>query len=125
MNRKAVLLVAVVFVLGLILGGLSTHLAADRLGVGHQKGGRDSSRTVEELTREMNLTPDQQKQLAATLDETRGKYQAIYEQYRPQIEQVRREGRQKIRSFLTEEQLPKFEAWLQRIDEARRKKNGR
>ena len=125
MNRKAVLLVAIVFVLGLVLGGLSTHLAADRLGVGHPKGGKDSSRVLEELTRELNLTPEQQQQLTATLAETRGKYQAIYEQYRPQIEQARREGRQKIRTFLTEEQLPKFEAWLQKMDEARRKKNGR
>jgi hypothetical protein len=95
------------------------------MGVGHQKGGKDSSRIVEELTRELNLTSEQQLQLTATLAETRGKYQAIYEQYRPQIEQARREGRQKIRTFLTEEQLPKFEAWLQRMDEARKKKNGR
>lgn len=120
MNRKAAFLVAVVFVLGLALGGLSTHLAADRLGGNHGK-----KSWTEELTRELNLTPDQQAQLKTILDETRGKFEAIYEQYRPQMDQARREGRQKIRGILSPEQLPKFEAFLQRVDEARKKKNGR
>ena len=124
MNRKAVFLVMAVFVLGLALGGLSMHLVADRfeMGSGGRKG---SARTVEQLTRELNLTPEQQKQLAATLEETRTQFQAIYEQYRPQMDQVRQQGRQKIRAFLTPEQMPKFEAWLQKMDEARKKKNGR
>jgi hypothetical protein len=124
MNRKAIFLVAIVFVLGLALGGLSMHLAADRLGVGHGSK-KDSSRTVEELTRELQLTPEQQKLLAETLAETRSKYQRIYEQYRPQLEQARQEGRQRIRGFLTAEQLPKFEAWLAKVDEARKRKNNR
>ena len=122
MNRKAVFLVVVVFVLGLALGGLSTHLAADRLANG---GKKSPSRMVEELTHELNLAPDQQKQLESTLEETRAKFDSIYEQIRPQMDQARREGRQKIRAFLTPEQLPKFEAYLQKLDEARRKKNGR
>lgn len=122
MNRKAVFLVVVVFVLGLALGGLSMHLAADRFGEHPRKG---SSRMVEELTRELSLTAEQQKQLAATLEETKTKFQAIYEPIRPQIEQARQEGRQKIRAFLTSEQLPKFETYLHKLDEERKKKNGR
>ena len=120
MNRKAAFFVVVVFVLGLALGGLSMHLAADRFGMGREK----KSWSVE-LTRELNLTPEQQTQLGGILEETRGKYNAIYDQYKPQLEQARQQGRQKIRGILTAEQLPKFEVWLQRVDEARRKKNGR
>lgn len=124
MNRKAVILVVVVFVLGLVLGGLSMYVAADRFGVG-SGGRRGPQRIVEQLTGELKLTPEQQQKLTATLEETRSRYQGVYEQYRPQIEQIRQEGRQKIRTFLTAEQLPKFEAYLQRIDEARKKRNGR
>lgn len=121
MNRKAAVLVVVVFILGLALGSLTLHVAADRLGAG--KGGRkDPARVVEELTRELNLTADQQKGLAAILEETKAKYHAIYEQYRPQIEQARQQGRQNIRAILSPEQLPKFEAWLQRLDEQRKRK---
>jgi len=123
MNRKAVFLVVVVFLLGLALGGLTVYLGAEQFGLAY--GRRGPGRTVEQLTRELNLTPEQQRKLAATLEETRSRYQGIYELYRPQIELARQEGRQKIRAFLTEEQLPKFEAYLQRIDEARKKRNAR
>jgi Spy/CpxP family protein refolding chaperone len=122
MNRRAVFLVVLVFLLGLALGGLTVYLEAEQFGLAY--GRRGSGRTVERLTRELNLTAEQQQKLSATLDETRSRYQAVYEQYRPQIEQARQEGRQKIRGFLTAEQLPKFEAYLQRIDEARKKRNG-
>ena len=124
MNRKAAFLVIVVFVLGLALGGLSMHLAADRFGNG--RGVRkDTPQVVEELTRVLVLTPDQQKQVTTILEDTRAKYQAIYEQYRPQMEQARQQGRQNIRAILTAEQLHKFEAHLQKIDEARKKRNAR
>lgn len=124
MNRKAVILVVVVFALGLALGGLSMYVAAEQFGFG-PSGRRGSQRMVEQLTAELKLTSEQQQRLTATLEETRTRYQAVYEQYRPQIEQIRQEGRQKIRTFLTAEQLPKFEAYLQRLDEARKKRNGR
>lgn len=124
MNRKAVFLVVVVFVLGLALGGLSMYVFADQFGVGC--GGRKGpQRWVERLTSELNLTPEQQRQVTATLEDTRARYEVVYEQYRPQIEQIRQEGRQKIRTFLTADQLPKFEAYLQRLDESRKKRNGR
>ena len=123
MNRKAVYLVIVVFLLGLALGGLTVYLQPEQFGLAY--GRRGSGRTVEQLTRELNLTPEQQQKLAATLEETRSRYQAVYDQYRPQIEQARQEGRQKIRAFLTAEQLPKFEAYLQRIDEARKRRSTR
>jgi len=123
MNRRAVFLVVVVFLLGLVLGGLAVYLRPEPFGLAY--GRRGPGRIVEELTRELNLTQEQQQKLTATLEETRSRYDAIYQLYRPQIEQARQEGRQKIRGFLTAEQLPKFEAYLQRIDEARKKRNAR
>jgi Spy/CpxP family protein refolding chaperone len=124
MNRKAVFLVIVVFVLGLVLGGLGVYVGAERFGLTYS-GRRGPGRTVERLTRELNLTSEQQQKLTAILEDSRARYQAIYEQYRPQMDQVRQDGRQKIRALLTPEQLPKFEAYLQRLDEARKKRNER
>jgi Spy/CpxP family protein refolding chaperone len=127
MNRRAVFLVVVVFVLGLALGGLSMHLAADRLWGGHPgKGkGRDGRPTVvQQLTMELGLTPEQQQQLSQILEESKTKYQAIYDQVRPQLQQVREAGRNRIRAILTPEQRPKFEERVRRMDEERRKRNG-
>jgi len=123
MNWKAAWLVILVFVLGLALGGLSMRLAADRFWAGPH-GPRDPARILQELTLELSLTPEQQKQLSTVLEDTKRKFDAIHEQYRPQIEQVRQGGRQRIRAILTKEQLAKFEARLQRLDEERKKRVG-
>ncbi|MCL6565209.1 MAG: hypothetical protein K6U09_02190 [Acidobacteriia bacterium] len=132
MHRKATFLVAAVFVLGLALGALSMHLAAERYWPGYgakkeyRERGRDPQsermRLVERLTRELALTAEQQQQLEQVLAETSARYDAIYEEIRPRLRQVREEGRNRIREFLTPEQREKFEAWLHKIDEERRKR---
>ncbi|MCL6481984.1 MAG: hypothetical protein K6U02_09670 [Firmicutes bacterium] len=132
MHRKATVLVAAVFVLGLALGALSMHLAAERYWADHgprkeyRDRGRDPQgermRLVEQLTRELALSPEQQQQLEQVLVETSARYDAIYEEMRPRLRQVREEGRNRIREFLTPEQREKFEAWLHKIDEERRKR---
>jgi len=123
MNRKAALLVILVFVLGLALGALGMHLATSRIWAGPPRP-KDPARVVHELTRELGLTPDQQKQLSAIVEETRAKYHAIYEECRPRMDEARQQGRQKIRGILTPEQLVKFEARLQRLDEERKARGG-
>ena len=133
MNRRAALLVIAVFLLGVALGGLGVWLAASRdltsasgqpseSAKSGEKGQSYRTRIVEQLTRELALTPEQQQQLAAILEETKAKYHALYEQIRPQREEVRQQGRQRIRAILMPEQLPKFEEWLRRVDEERKKK---
>ena len=124
MNRKAVALVVLVFVLGLALGALSMYVAGNRIFAG-ERGRNGPARVVERLTSELALTAEQQKRLTAILEETNGKYRTIYDQMRPQMEEIRQQGRQKIRGILTQEQLPKFEEWLRRVDEERRKRGPR
>ncbi len=132
MRRKATFLVAAVFVLGLALGALSMHLAAERYWSDprprkeYRDRGRDQQsermRLVERLTRELALTTEQQQQLEQVLVETSARYDAIYEEMRPRLRQAREEGRNRIREFLTPEQRERFEAWLHKIDEERRKR---
>jgi len=127
-SRKAFLLVLAVFVLGIALGGLGMYVAG-----AHVWGARPEvhnyrekrARAVERLTRDLGLTPDQRKQLEAILNDMGAKYQALREQMAPQTEQVRKQGHEQIRAILTPEQLPKFEEFLRRADEERRKRNER
>ena len=80
---------------------------------------------VEQLTRELALTQAQQQQLNSILEDTRKMYEATYAPIRAQMEQTRQEGRARIRSMLTPAQLPKFEEYLRRIDEERKKRERR
>jgi Spy/CpxP family protein refolding chaperone len=117
-NNKAIGLIVLVFLLGIAIGGLGTHFWGGRI-----FGGRaDHPRIVERLTRELALTPDQRKQLETIIEETRTKFQSIYEQERPLYDQARKEGRGRIRAILTPEQRPKFEEFVRRLDEERSKR---
>ena len=75
----------------------------------------------EQLTREAQLTPDQQKQVVAILDQAQVEYKAVHNVMDPQIEAVRQKTRDKIRNLLTAEQLPRFESFLRRLDEERKR----
>ena len=125
-NRKAVLLVFVLFLLGVAVGGLgtyavTTHVLAARpqMSLAHNPG-----QVMARFTRELELTPDQQSQIQAIFNDTRGKYAQLHERLDPEYEQVRQQGRQRIRQVLTPEQLPKFEELLRQLDEERRQRGG-
>ena len=131
MNRRATLLIVAVFLLGIALGALGMHVAASRVfgsersGQAASKAHKDKSQIIDELTQELTLNAEQRAQLESILEASRTKYQAIYEQVRPQYEQVRAQGRDRIRAMLTAEQLPKYEAFVRRLDEERKKRNAR
>lgn len=119
---EAAILVLVVFILGVLLGGLGNHLWGERVW-GHTTSPGPPSHTqiVSELTSELQLTADQQQQLSAIVEDTRAKIHAAYAPADAQREQLRQQGRARVRAILTPEQLPKFEAFMARIDEQRKK----
>lgn len=139
MNRKAALLVILVFVLGVALGAVSMRVVEAevwggpapwvKVSHGHpsKPGGKmgGPGRIIEQLTQEVRLTSAQQEQVASILEDTRKKYEETYTTIRPQMEQTRQEGRARIRSVLKPEQLPKFEEFLRRIDEERKNRERR
>jgi periplasmic protein CpxP/Spy len=79
------------------------------------------ARRVEELTRELTLTPEQAKQLDAILLLRHTQSRTIHDQADAQVEQVRQMGRNEIRAILSPEQRPKFEEFLRRTDEERKR----
>jgi Spy/CpxP family protein refolding chaperone len=125
-SRKALALVFVLFVLGIALGSMGTYLVTTRVMAARpvatpaRPGGPGHAMAV--FTRDLNLTADQQTQIQAILSDTRGKYAQLHEKLDPEYEQVRQQGRQRIRALLTPEQLPKFEDLLRQMDEDRRQR---
>jgi len=123
-NRKAVLLVIVVFVLGIALGAVGTYMVTTHVLAARPQAVEvhTAANTVATLTRDVNLNPDQQRQVLGILNDTRSRYDAIHQEVDPEYEKVRQEGRERIRELLTADQRPKFEEVLRQIDEDRRKR---
>lgn len=123
-TRKAALWVGLVFLLGAALGGVLGNV----FGV-HARNSPPAQLTevekrtqkVQRLTQELNLTPDQQKQIEAIIASVQAQYKAIHQSTEPQIDAARQKGREQVRAILTPEQKPKFEDFLRRLDEERKK----
>jgi esterase/lipase len=124
-KQKAALWVGVVFVLGVSLGGVLGYVLANKVAGASPAVLTDAARRaqkVDALTKELGLSAEQQKQLDRVLAETQTKFKAIHDSTQPQIDETRKGARNEIRSFLTPEQLPKFEEHLRKLDEERKKK---
>ena len=123
-RREAAVLFVVVFLLGGIFGGVGDHLWNKRVS-GQSAVSSNARPTRDQLirnfSREVQLTPDQEKQLAAIMDDTRAKWQALNATLDPQREAIRQQGRDRMRAMLTPEQLPRFEDFMRRADEQRKK----
>ena len=121
-RKRASLYVALIFLCGTLTGAVagniwhnwgpwSTSAQADQP--------YSTQHTVERFTRELSLTPQQANELIQILDETH----ANYRQLEDQQEIIRQEGRTRIREILTNEQKPKYEQMLARIEAKRKSKH--
>ena len=124
-TRKAAIWVVIVFLLGVVGGGMLGY------GYAHHSVSAASApppeperraRRVADLTEKLSLTPVQAKQLDAILLKWHGQVKAIHDQSDAQMEQLRQKGRDEVRAILTPDQKPKFEEFLQKLD-AERKHN--
>ncbi len=126
-TTKAALWVGTVFLLGAALGGVLGYLSAHRTASAANpplSEPQRRARRIEQLTRDLSLTPAQSQQVDAILLQRHAEAKAIRDQTDAQIDQVHQKGRQQIREILTPDQKPKFEEFLKRLDEER-KRDGR
>src|ERR1700683_2676915 len=108
-RREAALLVLVVFLLGVLLGGLGNHLWGERVwGRQDPPGSPSRDELVNDLTHELQLTAAQQQQLGAIVDDTRAKIRTAYAPADTQREELRQQGRGGIRGILAPQHMPKF-----------------
>ena len=125
---EAAVLVFVVFVLGILLGGVGSHLWDERVEgqVQAQTAAQlnlkpTRNERVNDLTQRLQLTPEQQKQVGGVFDDTVSKWQALYAPLDAAHEQIRQQGRANIRALLTPDQQVKFDDFLKQLDEQRKK----
>jgi len=123
-TRKAAFWVGVVFLLGVAVGGMA--------GYGYERWSVSAAHApvpepvrraqrVEQLTKELSLTPDQAKQLDDILLQRHAEVQAAHQQADAQMDQIRRKGRDQVRAILTPGQKPEFEEFLRKLDEERKR----
>jgi Spy/CpxP family protein refolding chaperone len=123
-QQKASLWLALIFLLGIALGGVLGYAFAHRSYAAPPAQLTAEQRRAqkrEQLAREVGLNAEQQSQIAAILDQAQTEYRAIHAVSDPQIDAVRQKSRDKIRQLLTPEQKPKFEEFLRRMDEERKR----
>jgi hypothetical protein len=121
-RTEAAALVFVVFLLGLLLGGVGNHLWDERVHGQDQLNTKPTRQQVlDDLTQRLQLTPDQQTRIAGAIDDTRSKWQALYAPLDAPREQIRRQGRANIRAVLTPDQQVRFDDFLKQLDEQRKK----
>jgi esterase/lipase len=123
-QQKATLWLAIVFVLGAALGGVFGYYFAHRSYASERTVLSAEARRAqrrEKLTRDVQLTPDQQKQVIAILDQSQVEYKTIHDVMDPRIESVRQKTRDQIRALLNADQQPRFEAFLKHLDEERKR----
>jgi Spy/CpxP family protein refolding chaperone len=118
-KQRAAVWVAVVFLLGVLLGGVVGYVFA------HHPVSANAPLSPQERRAQKveELTPEQRQQLEAILTQLHSEYKTLHEQSDAQIDQARQKGRNQIRAILTPEQKPKFEEFLRKMDEER-KRNG-
>jgi len=125
-TRKAALWVGLVFLLGAALGGLGGYVFA------HQKyavtnaaappsDAAKRAQKVQELTSLANLTTEQGQQVDAIIADIQTQMKSIRKTLEPQFDEARQKGRERIRAILNEEQKPKFEEFIRKLDEERRR----
>lgn len=121
-KSEAGILVLVVFLLGLLVGGVGYRLWGARVfgstattspmrGPQGRGGGPPQS-----FSSRLGLTPDQQKQLDAIFHEFGPQFQALDTQYHSQRDAIRKDSRDKIRAILTADQQTKFDEMMKEQD---------
>jgi Spy/CpxP family protein refolding chaperone len=123
-RREAAFLVIIVFALGILLGGLGTHLWGERVW-GHQTAPNSRDAIIGRMTHEVGLTPEQQTQVTAIVDDTRAQWRALYSPLDSKKDEIRQQSRAKLRALMTPEQKPKLEDFFHQLDEQRKRDEGR
>jgi hypothetical protein len=124
-QQKATLWLALVFVLGTALGAFLGYAFAHRgyaaAAPAQLTAEQRRAQKREQLARDVALSAEQQSQVIAILDEAQGEYKAIHAVSDPQVDAVRQKSRDKIRLILSPEQKPKFEEFIRKMDEERKR----
>jgi hypothetical protein len=126
-RKKAALWLALVFVVGLATGGVFGYsfahksYAANRAAEHPTNDAEHRARKVAEMTAAVGLTPEQAQKADAIIADSQSQIKSLRDKTNADVDAVRKAGREHMRSFLTAEQVPKFDEYVRKIDEERKK----
>jgi hypothetical protein len=123
---EAALLVTVVFVLGIVLGSTGIRWWDERVQGQVQRQpaafnlAPTRSEKVADLTQRLQLTPEQRQRVAVAIDDMILKLRTLYSPLAARREEIRWQGRDRIRAILTPDQQIKFDDFYRQVDEQRK-----
>ena len=110
MNRVAAFAsVAALFLVGVLVGGLGTHLFFANQPQRPGPGGLRGDHFLEFLEHELALTADQMRQIDQILEQSHAEGEALRREMLPRLRAAMAQSRDRIREVLTAEQQSKFE----------------
>jgi esterase/lipase len=124
-RKKAAVWLALVFIVGTATGGVFGYSLARRSYAATKivmpSEAERRAKKLAEMTQSIGLNAEQAQKADGIIKEAQTEIHAIHEKSDAQVDVVRMRTRQEMRTFLTPEQVPKFEQYVQRMDEERKK----
>jgi hypothetical protein len=124
-RKKAAIWLVLVFVLGTATGGVFGYSLARRSYAATKtvvpSEAERRAKKLAEMTQEIGLTADQAQKADGVIKEAQTEIRAIRDKSEADVDVVRMRTRDEMRTFLTADQKPKFEQYVQRIDAERKK----
>jgi hypothetical protein len=116
---KASMLIAVVFLLGAIVGGsLGTTIVSRKFAAPPEISPKQRrNMLLEKFRSRLNLTPEQSDKVRVILEQTHQQFKALDQSIRPQSVEIRNQMRGKVRELLGEDQRREFEVMTREYDQ--------
>jgi Spy/CpxP family protein refolding chaperone len=113
-RSQAYLIIVVAFVLGAVTGSLLMNLVAAYTPISPKPT------MTQELTKELNLTPAQQRAVEAIFIESRRQTKEVYKTIQPQVDEIRAQTKNRIKAILDTNQQDRYEDWATKKDAERK-----
>ena len=124
-RKKAAIWLALVFILGTATGGVFGYSLARRSYAATKtvipSEAERRAKKLAEMTQAIGFSPEQAQKADGIIKEAQTEIRAIRDKSDSEVDVVRMKTRGEMRAFLTPEQMPKFEQYIQRMDEERKK----
>lgn len=120
------LYVGLIFASGVVLGVFGHSLYAVTSVKSYRRPTPEEVRkkTLAEMQGRMKLTDEQVSKINSIYDETRARVSEVHEKYRPQMDAITKDQRDKVRSILSPEQVGEYEKMLKERDEREKQQHG-
>jgi Spy/CpxP family protein refolding chaperone len=124
------LYVGLIFACGMVLGVFGHSLYAVTVVRSNPPARRPTpeevrKKTIAEMQSRMKLTDEQVSKITLIYDETRARANEVHEKYRPQMDAIAKDQRDKVRATLSPEQLTEYEKMLKERDEREKQRGGK